>query len=123
MDTIFMNSVNSKTDDSHRLLLNLEGKINLKRSDKYIILSNLSMCQKQKSIKKSYKNNEFKMLSPTWNEKFELPDGLYSVSNTQNYFEHIIKKYKKVTDNPQIRLYAIENRILCITCLFVSASG
>ena len=44
MDTIFMNSVNSKTDNSHRLLLNLEGKINLKRSDKYIILSNLSMC-------------------------------------------------------------------------------
>ena len=34
MDTIFMNSKNSKTSDPHRLLLNLSGKMNLKRSDK-----------------------------------------------------------------------------------------
>ena len=43
MDTIFMNSENSKTSDSHRLLLNLSDKINLKRSDKYVALSNLSI--------------------------------------------------------------------------------
>ena len=43
MDTIFMNSENSKTSDPHRLLLNLSEKINLKRSDKYIALSNLSI--------------------------------------------------------------------------------
>ena len=42
MDTIFMNSENSKTSDPHRLLLNLTEKINLKRSDKYVALSNLS---------------------------------------------------------------------------------
>ena len=41
MDTIFKNSGNSKTYDSHRLLLNLSDKINLKRCDKYIALSNL----------------------------------------------------------------------------------
>ena len=41
-DTIFMNSENSKTPDPHRLLLNLSGKMNLKRSDKYVALSNLS---------------------------------------------------------------------------------
>ena len=34
MDTIFMNPKNSKASDPHRLLLNLTGKINLKRSDK-----------------------------------------------------------------------------------------
>ena len=43
MGTTFMNSENSKTSEPHRLLLNLENKINLKRSEKYVILSNLSM--------------------------------------------------------------------------------
>ena len=43
MDTIFMNSENSKTLDPHRLLVNLTDKINLKRSDKYVALSNLIM--------------------------------------------------------------------------------
>ena len=41
MDTIFMNSENSKTSETHRLLLNVTDKINLKRSDKYVPLSNL----------------------------------------------------------------------------------
>ena len=41
MDTIFMNSEVSKTSDPHRLLLNISDKINLKRSDKYVALSNL----------------------------------------------------------------------------------
>ena len=43
MDTIFMNSENSKTSDPHRLLLNLSDKTNLKRSDKYVALSSLSI--------------------------------------------------------------------------------
>ena len=43
MDTIFMKSENSKTSDLHRLLLNLLNKINLKRSDTYIALWNLSI--------------------------------------------------------------------------------
>ena len=43
MDTIFMNSENSKTSDPHRLLLNLTDKTNLRRSDKYVALSNLSI--------------------------------------------------------------------------------
>ena len=41
MDTVFMNSENSKTSDPHRLFLNLTEKINLKRSDEYFALSNL----------------------------------------------------------------------------------
>ena len=52
MDTIFLNSRNSKTSDAHRLLLNLSGKINLKRSDSYVALSNLSIYHKWKNIKK-----------------------------------------------------------------------
>ena len=43
MDTIFMNSENSKTSDPHRLLLNLTDKIDLRRKDKYVALSNLSI--------------------------------------------------------------------------------
>ena len=37
----------------------------------------------------SYNNNKFKIYAPTWNDKFELPDGLYSVSDIQDYFEYI----------------------------------
>ena len=52
MDTTFMNSENSKTTDPHRLLLNLTDKINLRRSDKYVALSNLSIYYTWKNIKK-----------------------------------------------------------------------
>ena len=75
MDTIFMNSENSKTTDTHRLLLKLTDKINLKRTDIYVTLSNLSIYNTWKNIKKSYKNNKFKISAPTCNEEFELPDG------------------------------------------------
>ena len=44
MNAIFMSSENSKTSDPHKLWLNLADKINLKRSDKYVALSNLSIC-------------------------------------------------------------------------------
>ena len=57
MNTIFMSSKNSKTSDLYRLLLNLTDKIVLKRKDKYIALSNLSIYYTWKNIKKSYKNN------------------------------------------------------------------
>ena len=108
-----MNSENSKTSDPHRLLLNLSDKINLKRSDKYVALSNLSIYCTWKNIKKSYKNNKFKISAPTWNEEFVLPDGSYSVSDIQDYFEYIFKKYETVTDNPSIRIYVskVEDRI------------
>ena len=69
-----MNSENSKTFDHHRLLLNLADKINLKKNDKYIAFSNLSIYYTSINIKKSYKNNKFKISVPTWNEKYELPD-------------------------------------------------
>ena len=69
-----MNSENSKTFDHHRLLLNLVDKINLKKNDKYIAFSNLSIYYTWINIKKSYKNNKFKISAPTWNEKYELPD-------------------------------------------------
>ena len=81
-----MNSKNSKTFDSDRLLLNLTDKINLRKKDKYIDLSNLSICYKQKNL---YNRNNFKISAPTWNEKFELPDESYSVFHIQDYFQYI----------------------------------
>ena len=92
MDIIFINSENSKTSDPYILLLNLTDKRNLKRSDKYVALSNLRIYYTWKNIKKSYKNNNFKISTPTWNEEIELPDGSYSVSYIQDYFEYILKK-------------------------------
>ena len=61
----------------------------------------------------SYKNNKFQISAPTWNEEFELPDGSYSVSDIQDYFEYIVKTHQTVPDNPLIRLYInkVENRI------------
>ena len=59
-----MNSKTSKASDPHRILLNLLNKINLKRSDKYVALSNLSIYYTWKNIKKLYKNNKFKISAP-----------------------------------------------------------
>ena len=56
-----MYSEHSKTSDPHRLFLNLSDKINLKRSDKYVALSNLSIYYAWKNIKKSYNNNKCKI--------------------------------------------------------------
>ena len=65
MDTIFMNFENSKASDTHRLLLYLSDKINLKESDKHVVLSNRSIYYTWKNIKKSYKSNKFKRSAPT----------------------------------------------------------
>ena len=74
MDTVFISSRNGETSDLHRLLLNLLDKINLERGDKYVALSNLSIYYTWKNIKRSYKNNKFKISALTWNKKFQLPD-------------------------------------------------
>ena len=68
MDTIFINSEDSKTSEPHRLLLNLADKINLKRSEKCVALSNLSTYYKWKNIKKLYKNSKSKTIGPALNE-------------------------------------------------------
>ena len=48
-----------------------------------------------KNIKKAYKNSKCKISVPTWNEEFELPDELYSISDIQDYFEFILKNMEK----------------------------
>ena len=75
MDTIFMNSENSKTSEYHVLVLNLTDKLDLRRGQKTVALSNLSIYYTWRNIKISCNNKKFKISAPTWNEKFELPDG------------------------------------------------
>ena len=69
MNTTFMNSENSKTCDPHRLSLNLTDKTDLRQKDKDIALSNLSIYYTWKNIKRSYKNNKFKISALTWNKE------------------------------------------------------
>ena len=79
MDTIFMNSENSKTSKPLILKLKLTKKLDLRIGEKIIALSNLSIHYTWKNIKSSYDNNKFKIKisAPTWDDKFELPDGSY----------------------------------------------
>ena len=50
-------------------------------------------------MKKPYHNNKFKISAATWNDKFELPDGSYSISDIQDYFEYIWKKHNERINN------------------------
>ena len=113
MDTIFMNSENSKTSKPHILILKLTNKLDLRIGEKIIALSNLSIYYTWKNIKSSYNNNKFKISAPTWNDKFEFPDGSYSVSDIQDYFEYILKKHGENADKPSVHIYVnkIENRV------------
>ena len=108
-----MNSKDSKTSDLQRLLLNLTDNIDLRRKDKYIVLSNLSIYYTWKNVKNSYKNNKFKISAPTQNEEFELSNRSYSISDIQDYSEYILNKHREKTVNPSIRISInkIENRI------------
>ena len=112
IETVFMNSKNSKTSKPHVLILKIIDKLDLRRGENRIALSNLSIYYTWKNIKNSYNNNKFKISAPTWNDKFELPDGSYSVSDIQDYFEYILKKHGENIDTPsEIYINKIENRI------------
>ena len=82
---------------------------------KIIALSNLSIYYIWKNKKSSYNDNKFEISAPTWNDKFDLLDGSYSVSDIQDYFEYILKERGENTDNLSIKIYVNnkENRITC----------
>ena len=105
METIFMNTKNSKTNEPHRFKLNLTDKRNLKNPNKNMALANLSIYYTWKNIKPEYKSNKFKISAPTWNDTFDLPDGSYSIEDIQDYFEFIIEKHETLTENPPIQIY------------------
>ena len=105
LGTIFMNSKNSKTNESHRFKLGLTDKLNLKDPKKNMALANLSIYYISKNIKSEYNNNKFKISVPTWNDTFDLPDGSYSIAEIQDYFKFIIKKHKTLTKNLPVQIY------------------
>ena len=114
IETIFMNTENSKTNEPHRFKLDLTDKLNLKNPNKNMALANLSIYYTWKNIKSEYNNNKFKISAPAWNDTFNLPDGSYSIADIQDYFEFIIKKHEILPENPPIKIYPnkIKNRVV-----------
>ena len=108
-----MNSENSRTPKWHISILKLIHKLDLRIAKKAIALSNLIIYYTWKNIKSSYNNSKFKISASIWNDKFELPDGSYSVSDIQDYFEYILKKHEEDIDKPSVQIYVnkIENRV------------
>ena len=114
METVFMNTLNSKTNESNKFIYQFTDKLNLKIPNKNMALANLSIYYTWKNIKSEYSNNKFKISVPTWKDEFNLPDGSYSVSDIQDYFKYIIKKHVTIADNPPVQIYVnkIKNRIV-----------
>ena len=108
-----MNLENSKTFNPHVLVLKLTNKLDLRVGEKVIALSNLSTYYTWQNIKISYNNNRFKISASTWNDKFELPDGSYCVSDIHDYFEYILKEHGEDINKPSVQKYVnkIENRV------------
>ena len=94
-----MNTENSKTNKPHRFKLDLTDKLYLKKSNKNMALANLSIYYSWKNIKSECNNNKFKISAPTWNDTFDLPDGSYSISDIQDYFEFVIKKHETLNED------------------------
>ena len=113
METIFINSANSKTKHSNKFVYSFTDKLNLKNPNKNIAFANLSIYYTCKNVKSDYNNNKFKISAPTWNDTFDVPDGSYSIAALQNYFEYIIKKHETITNVSPVLIYVneINNRI------------
>ena len=105
METIFLNTENSKTSEPPRFKFDLTNKLNLKDPKKNMALANLSIYYTWKNVKSEYNNNKFKTSSQTWNDTFDLPDGSYSILDIQGYFEFITKKHETLTENPPVQIY------------------
>ena len=114
METFFMNSKNSKTNEPYKFKYDLTEKLDLKNPNKNMALANLSIYYTWKNVQSTYSNNEFKISTPTWNETFDLPDGSYNMSEIQDYIEYIIKKHETIGENVPILISAntINNRIV-----------
>ena len=86
-------------------------KLDLRRGEKIIALLNLKIYRTWKNIKNLYNNNKFRISAPTWNDKFELPDGSYSVSGIEDYFEYILKKHGENIEKLSVQIYVKKLKI------------
>ena len=87
METIFMQSKNSKTSEAHRFRFNLTNKPNLKYAKNNVALANLSIYYTWKNINSECNKNEFKKSAPTWSE------------NLIRQMDHIIFQRFKIASN------------------------
>ena len=107
METSFMNTKNSKTNESHGFKYELIDKLDFKNLNKNMALGNLSIYYTWKNVKSIYNNNKkFKISAPTWNETFDLPDGSYNIPQIQHYIEYIIKRHETIGETAPILIYA-----------------
>ena len=106
METFFMNTKNSKTNEPNRFKYDLIDKLDLKNPNKNMALGNLSIYYTWKNVKSTYNNNKFKISAPTWSETFDSPDGSYNISEIQAYIEYIIKKHETIVQTASILIYA-----------------
>ena len=104
---------NSQTFKPHVLIIKFTDKLDLRTGENRTALSNVGIYYKWEYIKSLYNNNKFKISAPIWNDKLELPDRQYSVSDSQDYFEYILKNHRENIENPSVKIYVnkIENRI------------
>ena len=100
-----MNTLDIRTNDSNKFIYQFSDTLNLKNPNKNMALANLSIYYTWKNIKSEYNNIKFKISAPTWNDEFNFPDGSYSVSEIQCYFEYINKKHEPIADNPPEQIY------------------
>ena len=112
METFFMNTKNSKTNEPNRFKYDLIDKLDLKNPNKNMALANLSIYYTWKNVKSIYNNNKFKYQHQL--ETFDLPDRSYNISEIQDYIEYIIKKHETIGEYAPILIYAntINNRIV-----------
>ena len=102
-----MNSENSRTSEYDVLVLKLADQLDLRRGQKSVALSNLSIYYTWKNLKSSYNNKKFKMSAQTWSYEFKMPDGSYLISRISSLL------HDENFDDPSIKIYVnkIENRV------------
>ena len=87
-----MTTKNSQANESNKFIYQFTDKLNLENpNSKNIGLVNLSIYYTWKNIKSDYNNNKFK-ISALWNDKFDLPDSSYSISDIQDYCQEVLKQ-------------------------------
>ena len=113
METIFLNTLDSKTNESNKFMYQFTDKLNLKNLNKNMALANLSIYYTWKNIKSKYNNNKFKISAQIGMMNLIcLMDLIWFL--IQDYFEYIIKKHETVADNLPVQNYVnkIKNRIV-----------
>ena len=91
MNTIFINTENSETNEPHKFVFNVS--FDLRSSKKHVALQNLYIYYTLK-YNKTRQKNKLKIIAPTWNDQIELPNGSYSVPDIQYYIKYIIRSMK-----------------------------